>query len=461
MPKRDDDEAARTERARRIGLFRYMLIREAADPGLTGRQRGALVRKLAQQEHIDADGRPVRITRWTLDRWILEWRQGGFDALVPSPRQSQPRTPPEVVELAMALKKENPDRTAAQVRRILRAQLGWAPDERTLQRMFHRTGLVALRTAKPAHAFGRFEADRPNELWVGDALHGPRIDGRKTYLFAFLDDHSRAVVGHRWGFMEDTVRLAAALRPALAARGVPQYIYVDNGSAFVDSWLLRACAKLGIKLVHSAPGRPEGRGKIERFFRTVNGEFTVEIASDKGEVGREIKDLAEMNRLFTAWVENIYHRRVHSETRQEPLQRWMAAAPFPVPRPADLAEAFRWSEHRRVAKTATVSLHGNRYQVEPELVGHKVELVFDPFDLTFLRVRLDGKDAGTATPFQINRHSHPKARPEIPAEEPKPATGIDYLGLVDNAHSNHLGQKINYAALAEPPAESLDLTDQG
>ena len=459
MTKKDDDEAARTERARRIGLFRYMLIREAADPSLTGRQRGALVRRLAQQEHIDADGRPVRITRWTLDRWILEWRQGGFDALVPSPRQSQPRTPPEVVELAMALKKENPDRTAAQVRRILRAQLGWAPDERTLQRMFHRTGLVALRTAKPADAFGRFEADRPNELWVGDALHGPRIDGRKTYLFAFLDDHSRAVVGHRWGFAEDTVRLAAALRPALSARGVPQYIYVDNGSAFVDSWLLRACAKLGIKLVHSAPGRPEGRGKIERFFRTVNGEFTVEIASDKGEVGREIKDLAEMNRLFTAWVENLYHRRVHSETKQEPLQRWMAGAPFPVPQPADLAEAFRWSEHRRVAKTATVSLHGNRYQVEPELVGHKVELVFDPFDLTFLRVRLDGKDAGTATPFQIERHSHPKARPEVPAEEPRVTTGIDYLGLVDNAHSNHLGQKINYAALANPPAQAVDLSD--
>lgn len=87
--------------------------------------------------------------------------------------------------------------------------------------------------------------------------------------------------------------------------------------------------------------------------RTVNGEFAVEIASDEGEVGREIKDLAEMNRLFTAWVENVYHRRVHSETKQEPLQRWMAGAPFPVPQPADLAEAFRWSEYRRVAKTAT------------------------------------------------------------------------------------------------------------
>jgi len=68
--------------------------------------------------------------------------------------------------------------------------------------MFHRTGLVALRAPKQSTVFGRFEAGRPNEIWTGDALHGPRIDGRKTYLFAFVDDHSRAVVGHRWGFAE-------------------------------------------------------------------------------------------------------------------------------------------------------------------------------------------------------------------------------------------------------------------
>ncbi|MFH8411505.1 DDE-type integrase/transposase/recombinase [Streptomyces sp. NPDC018019] len=463
MPPNDDDQAARLERARQIGLFRYMLIREAADPSLTGRQRGALVRKLAGEEHTDPDGRRVRISRWTLDRWILEWRQGGFDALIPSPRQAQPRTPPEVFELASALKKENPERTAAQVRRILKAQLGWAPDERTLQRMFNRTGLASLQTPRQTAVFGRFEAGCPNELWTGDALHGPRIDGRKTYLFAFIDDHSRAVVGHRWGFAEDTVRLAAALRPALAARGVPQYIYVDNGSAFVDSWLLRACAKLGIKLVHSAPGRPEGRGKIERFFRTVNGEFTVEIASAEGEVGREIRDLAEMNRLFTAWVETVYHRREHSETKVAPLERWMAGAPFPVPAPGDLAEAFRWSEHRNVSRTGTVSLQGNRYQVDPQLVGRKVELVFDPFDLTYLGVRIDGKDAGTALPFQINRHSHPKARPEVPAEQPKPTTGIDYLGLIDREHAADLSSKVNYVALAggQPaePVEAVDLTE--
>jgi putative transposase len=225
----------------------------------------------------------------------------------------------------------------------------------------------------------------------------------------------------------------------------------------VDSWLLRACARLGIKLVHSTPGRPQGRGKIERFFRTVNSEFVVEIAAADGAPGRAVADLAELNRLFTAWLETVYHRRTHSETGQAPLARWLAGGPFPVPAAADLAEAFRWSEHRTVCKTALVSLHGNRYQVDPALVGRRVELVFDPFDLTSLAVRVDGAAAGQALPHQITRHAHPKARPETPPEPPRP-TGIDYLALVDTEHTNSLAGKVNYAALAadhdrdNPPA---------
>jgi putative transposase len=131
------------------------------------------------------------------------------------------------------------------------------------------------------------------------------------------------------------------------------------------------------------------------------------------------------------------------------LARWLAGGPFAVPAPADLAEAFRWSEHRTVSKTALVSLHGNRYQVDPLLVGRRVELVFDPFDLTNIRVRVDGADHGRALPHQISRHAHPKARPETPAEPPTPTTGIDYLGLLDAQHTATLAQKVNYAALAE------------
>ena len=454
-----EEEQARLERARAIGLFRYMLIREAADPALSSRQRGAMVRDLAGREHEDPSGRPVRLTRWTLDRWIKEWRQGGFDALVPSPRQSQPRTPPEVMELAAALKKENPARTAAQVQRILRAQAGWAPDERTIQRMFIRAGLTALVTAEAAPVFGRFEASRPNEIWTGDALHAIRLAGRKTYLFAFIDDHSRAVMAARFGFAEDAIRLAAALRPALASRGVPEHVYVDNGSAFVDAWLLRACARLGIKLVHSQPGRPQGRGKIERFFRTVRGQFLAELTEDRA---ARLRDLAELNRLFTAWTETVYHPREHSETGQPPLARWKAGGPFPLPASGSLADAFRWAEWRTVTKTATVSMHGNRYQVDPALSGRRVELVFDPFDLTVLQVRSGGRDAGTATPHHITRHSHPKARPEpLPGDDAPRATGIDYLALLGEQHDRQAAARVNYAALISPAPGSAAQAGEG
>lgn len=88
--------------------------------------------------------------------------------------------------------------------------LGDAPSESTLLRHFR---TLEIPTGTPAQATGRFEASRPNEIWVGDGLHGPKIGGRKTYLFAFLDDHSRLVTAARWAFAEDAVRLSAALRP--------------------------------------------------------------------------------------------------------------------------------------------------------------------------------------------------------------------------------------------------------
>ncbi len=119
---------------------------------------------------------------------------------------------------------------------------------------------------------------------------------------------------------------------------------MDNGSAFVDAWLLRACAKLGVRLVHSTPHRPQGRGKIERFFRTVRDQFLVEVAETTAEdltAGGldHAGALMELNRLFTAWVEVEYHWLVHTETGQSPLQRagrtagpgW--AAPPRCPRP--------------------------------------------------------------------------------------------------------------------------------
>jgi len=463
VPHANDEERRRAERARRMALFRYELIQDVIDPSLSSRQRGRLVRALVERDHPGPFGEQVRVSRPTIDRWVRWWRAGGFEALVPTPARVTPRTPAEVLAVAAALKRERPQRTAAQVTRILRAQSGWAPSERTLQRHFVRLELDRTVQADP-QVFGRFQADRPNELWTGDALHGPVIAGRKTILFCFIDDHSRAVMSARFGWHEDTVRLAAALRPALAARGVPEQVYVDNGSPFVDSWLLRACASLGIKLVHSTPRRPQGRGKIERFFRTVRAQFLVELDSQAAE---RVGDLAELNRLLVAWVETDYHTAVHSETGAPPLQRWRQGLPDPLPRPtpAQLHEAFLWAEHRTVTRNATVSLHNNTYQVDPLLVGRRVELVFDPFDLTDIQVRHQQRSFGTAVALRIGRHAHPKARPEQPDTGPPTPTGIDYLRLLDAAHQHQLARRINYAALADVDADGhrhpqLDTADR-
>jgi putative transposase len=461
--QQETEERRRLERAREIALFRYSLVQEVISPQLSAVQRGRRVRQLAAMMHAGPDGTPVRVSYQTINRWKRDYLGGGFEALVPVPRQASPRTPGEVLELAAALKRENPERTAAQVQRILRARSGWAPSDRTLQRLFARLELTAPPAGPGQQVFGRFQAARPNELWTGDALHGPVVGGRKTFLFCFIDDHSRAVMGARWAFHEDVVRLAAALRPALAARGVPEHVYVDNGSAFVDAWLLRACAVLGIKLVHSRPGRPQGRGKIERFFRTVRGQFLAEITGRDG-TGTAVADLAELNRLFAAWVQVSYHRAPHSETGQAPLARWAAGVsePLPLPSPAQLREAFLWSERRTVKKTATVSLHGNIYQVDPSLVRCTVELVFDPFDLTGIQVRHKGRPAGTAVPFVIGRHRHAKTRAEDdgPRAEPEP-TGIDYLRILDAAHGEQLQGQINYAALITPGTPGGEENDRG
>ncbi|TDO26067.1 Mu transposase-like protein [Kribbella sp. VKM Ac-2527] len=454
----DQDGIKRRERAQQVALFRYQLICPALDPGLSTKARGKIVRAIAAGTHAGPFGGQHCYSRDTLDRWIRRYRAGGFDALAPSIRQPGARIDTGVLELAVALKRENPARTAAQVARILRASSGYSPSESTLLRLFHRRELMGP-AAGGGVVFGRFEAEAPNERWVGDALHGPRVGGRKTYLFAFLDDHSRLATGYRFGFAEDTVRLAAALEPALASRGVPGACYVDNGSAYVDSWLLRACGKLGIRLVHSTPHRPQGRGKIERFFRTVRDQFLVEVADTNADqlAGKQLTPAAgllELNALFTAWVESVYHHQVHSETQQSPLTRWndgwqrLGHGPV-MPATQALTEAFLWSAHRTVTKTATVSLHGNTYQVEAALAGRKVELVFSPFNLEVIEVRHGDKSFGHAVPHMITRHAHPKARPETPEPAPAPATGIAYLQLVADAHQQQVidDERIGFHAL--------------
>jgi putative transposase len=202
---------------------------------------------------------------------------------------------------------------------------------------------------------------------------------------------------------------------------------------------------LGIRLIHSRPYRPQGRGKQERLGRYIRERFLLEAKA------YGIDSFQELNDRFTAWAEQVCNTRVHAETGQTPIQRFTSHGPLHAVEPSLLREAFRWSVMRRVTSTASVSLAGNRYSVDEALIGRRVELRFDPEDLTRLEVYWEGHPAGQAIPFILGRHVHRQVPQAQPASPPAPS-GVDYLGLVLAAHDAETLSQLAFRDLPiQPP----------
>jgi len=439
-----------TDHQEQVALHRWAVIAEATSDRLSPAERGALVRQIASRAHAGPDGSDHRYSRATIDRWIRAWRFGGLDALKPTQRADTGavRAHPELFGEAAALRLEIPSRSAAQIASILYYRHGIKVAERTIRAQLRRRGLHREALEAEPTVFGRYEADRPNERWITDVLVGPcvpfpKIDASvRAKLFLIVDDHSRLLVDGRFFAHENARACQELLRRAITRRGVPDVLYADNGAPFSNAWLSRTCAVLGVRLVHSKPYSPEGRGKQERLNRYIREAFLSE-ATHQG-----ISSLEELNDLFFAWAEQVANRRIHAETNEAPIDRFERTGPHRQVDPDQLREAFRWSVTRRVTRTATVPLEGNSYGVDPALVGRRVELRYDPEDLSRIDVYLNGTKAGVATPFVTRRHTH-RAVPQAARAKPVP-TGIDYLSMVATAHeeSAGTGQKIDFAQLA-------------
>ena len=420
--------------AEALALRRYALIAEAANPRLTGRERGRIVREVAARVHEHPDGSDWVVCRHTLDRWLRAYQTHGLGALKPGPRADTGivRRHPELFQEAAALRLEHPARSAAHIADILYARHGIRLSERTVREQLHKRGLDRARLNAEPRAFGRYEAACPNERWIGDVLVGPwvphprRTGSRQARLFLLVDDHSRLLVHGSWCNNENTRAGQQVLRAAITRRGLPEQIYFDNGAPFANAALERTCAVLGIHLIHSKPYSPEGRGKQERLNRVIRERFLLEAEA------AGIADLQQLNDRFVAWAESYLNCRLHSETGQTPIARFQAQGPPRAADPQLLQEAFRWSCLRKVSRTATLSLLGNRYQVDSALVGRQVELRYDPEDLSRISVHFQGRLVGDAVPFRLGRHVHPQV-PQAVSPTPE-STGIDYLGLVLAAH---------------------------
>lgn len=258
----------------------------------------------------------------------------------------------------------------------------------------------------------RFGFAFAGDLWMSDAMHGPSAgDGRgtrrKTRLLATLDDASRVCPYGAFAFSERTPAFLLVLREAVMRRGIPVRLYVDNGATFRSLHLELVCAKLGIALIHARPFHPAGRGKIERWFRTVRSQFLTTLEE------QDTRTLETLNRRFRAWVEGEYHHTPHRGLDNlTPLDKWAECGGrirYPGPE-IDLEDLFLFEARRRVSKARTVSLNNRLYELDAGLAGQRVVLRYDPLapPQRPLRVVHDGKPAGEAKLLDLYGNAHVK-----------------------------------------------------
>jgi len=438
-----------TNERQAVALFRYGLIADLVrlQPGSKGLY-AQIEQKAAEEYNIPGSTR-TRVAAETLRGWLKAYRRGGFDALLPKPRadRGQSRSlPPEVVDVLLAIKEGNPKLSVQLVIREARSR-NEVSDElplpnSTVHRLFARHGLMEKPRGEDTDADRRrFAFQQAGELWMSDVMHGPSVllgdrTKRKSYLIAFIDDATRVIPYAAFTLAEHTAAFLPVLKQAVLRRGLPQRLYVDNGANYRSQHLALVCAKLGIALIHARPYRPQGKGKIERWFKTVRGQLLTRLLAE------DTASLAALNRRLWAWVEGEYHHAPHRALDGvTPLEQWAQtgeAVQFPEPG-LDLDDLFLFEVQRKVQKDRTVSLNGVLYEVDAALVGEKVTLRFDPGAAPERPVQVchQGKLIEQAKPVQTYANCFVKRnRPswtlnvDGPVPEP-PASGLKLRTLPD------------------------------
>ena len=373
------------DRKHEIALFRYGLISDLINiqPGTRGLL--AKLRKKAEHNYKIPCSDRTTVAAETIRDWLKKYRKSGFDALLPKERKDRGKSrklPTHVSDLLLETKEKNPDFTVSLIISHVRESGRIEPDIKlspsTVYKLLARNGLMKKKD-NSSQDHRRFSYRHAGELYMSDVMYGPAVktDGRrkrKTYLIAFIDDATRVIPYAAFAMSENTASFMPVLKQAVLRRGIPQRLFVDNGSAFRSTHLSLICAKLGITLIHSRPYAPQGKGKIERWFRTVRLQFLPRLKD------RDKESLETLNSALWAYVETEYHQSVHRILGQTPLEAWAEKADnvnYPVPW-MDLDEMFLFETKRKVMKDRTVSLNGVAYEIDAALVGETVTLKYNP-----------------------------------------------------------------------------------
>ncbi len=404
------------EKKREVATFRFGVISDlVVSRTLERGERERLLREKAERQWLIPYSRRTRISVSTLALWVRRYERSGrkLESLYPQGRSDigQSRVlDEEVAQTLINLKKEQPKATITGLIRALKERKVIDPWAKICQTTVYRFLKVQGLWEGPLQAVKdrrRFEAEFPNDLWQSDMMYGPmvKVEGRqrKTFLFAFLDDMSRMVPHAQFYLSEGLESYLDCLRQALLRRGLPRRLYVDNGPAFRSQHLAQITASLGIALIHSTPYQPEGRGKVERWFRTVREGF---LSAWRGE------EVGDLNRSLRRWVEETYHQRVHSVTTQQPLERFSSHLECVRPAPPTLEDFFRKRTLRNVAKDRSVALQGRLYEAPLGLLGKRVVLWYHDHDPSRVEVFWEDRSYGflalldERVNFRVRRDHH-------------------------------------------------------
>ena len=421
-------------KAEKIALFRYGLI---APLVLETLPRGELTRRaeeIAARQYEIPGSQRTSISVDTLLDWALRYRNGGFEALAPQPRldRGKSRTiTPQLADLIERLKRENPHRTGTTLLRELALSSGQDTagiSASTLYRFLKQRGLSERQLLAPT-AHKKFEAEHSNQIWQSDMLYGPyvqRSGGGKmqALLHAILDDASRLIPHAQFYASQGLDACLDCLRQAVAARGVPVRLYMDNAKIYRSPQLARISASVGMLIVHTPPYQPEGRGKIERFFRSCREQFLNNL--DR----KQSLSLDELNERLWAWLD-IYHGAEHSSLGTTPLLRWQRDIEHvrQLSPSTDFRRLFFHRLDRVVRRDCTFLLQNRFYEAPPHLAGETIEARFDPLDPDLVEIYFQGKSEGTARLVDsVVNGKLPSTKPAR-AAEPEP-TGINFVDLL-------------------------------
>lgn len=439
-------------------LFRYRLISPLLDAvGLPTARRDYL-EFLQMHPPIAPTGQPLRLSMRTLRRYQAQYQRHGFEGLRPHRRVdwgTLRAIPATVWDQAQAFKREVPERSADQVLALLEA---WAPTvglplavihqvrRATLYRQWARHGLTRhqLHGAAPKR-FRRWEAQAPGHLWQTDVMNGPYLPDptatqpdrkRATYCLVILDDYSRRVVAGRFAWHADSALLEQLLWEAIQRWGAPQRLYTDQGAIYTSDRLGVLCGRLNIRLVHTPPYTPQGKGKQERWWGHLQSSFLPELRAYPAD------SLGQLNTWFQAWCQEHYHRRIHSETGDTPVERWGQGGVHRLLDGETLRQAFRIEIPRKVDKTGQIRWQGQRWVVPEGLLQIAVQLRLAPEQPDVVEVWVDDHYYGRAVP--ADQVSDLVGATATPAVVPAPPTGLSYLQVLADQQRGHRPEGIPY-----------------